>query len=193
MYLTFASRNSEIYTEKGSKFIGIGFSCSDLTSFKKELENIKKEYPKATHYCYAGIFGDPLELRSSDDGEPSGSAGQPILGQLRANGLEQVALIVLRFYGGQKLGVSGLIHAYKESARITIESAIIEKSIQKTPFTIKGDYIALMQFFSKNQKSDWGLELCAYPNETVLTALIPQNQAPLFKAKLSEFHNLHLV
>lgn len=118
--------------EKGSKFIGFAFPVSNDIEVKKSLEKIKEEHPKATHYCYAfrlGLNGE--NYRANDDGEPSGSAGLPIYNQLLANQLTNILVIVVRYYGGTKLGVSGLVKAYKEAAKITLEEAeIITKELE---------------------------------------------------------------
>ncbi|MGD1319291.1 IMPACT family protein [Chryseobacterium sp. 2R14A] len=118
--------------EKGSKFIGFAFPINNETELKNTLEKIRTEHPKATHHCYAfrmGLNGE--NYRANDDGEPSGSAGLPIYNQLLAHELTNVLVISVRYYGGTKLGVSGLVKAYKESAKITLEEAnIITKELE---------------------------------------------------------------
>lgn len=118
--------------EKGSKFIGFAFPVNNEEELKNALEKIRTEHPKATHHCYAfriGLNGE--NYRANDDGEPSGSAGLPIYNQLLANEITNVLVISVRYYGGTKLGVSGLVKAYKESAKTTIEEAnIITKELE---------------------------------------------------------------
>ncbi|WP_445431685.1 IMPACT family protein [Chryseobacterium indoltheticum] len=118
--------------EKGSKFIGFAFPVNNETELKSALDKIRTEHPKATHHCYAfrmGLNGE--NYRANDDGEPSGSAGLPIYNQLLAHEITNVLLISVRYYGGTKLGVSGLVKAYKESAKITLEEAnIITKELE---------------------------------------------------------------
>jgi uncharacterized YigZ family protein len=118
--------------EKGSKFIGFAFPVNNEKELKNALDKIKTEHPKATHHCYAfrmGLNGE--NYRANDDGEPSGSAGLPIYNQLLANEITNVLVISVRYYGGTKLGVSGLVKAYKESAKITLEEAnIITKELE---------------------------------------------------------------
>ena len=102
--------------EKGSKFLGFAYPVNDEKELKKSLDALKAEHPKATHHCYAyrlGLNGE--NYRANDDGEPSGSAGLPIYNQLLANELTNILLVVVRYYGGTKLGVSGLVKAYKLS------------------------------------------------------------------------------
>ncbi|GAB0155683.1 YigZ family protein [Chryseobacterium sp. Alg-005] len=118
--------------EKGSKFIGFAYPVGNEEELKSALEKIRAEHPKATHHCYAfrmGLNGE--NYRANDDGEPSGSAGLPIYNQLLANDVTNVLVIVVRYYGGTKLGVSGLVKAYKESAKITLEEVnIIIKELE---------------------------------------------------------------
>ncbi|WP_312076591.1 YigZ family protein [Chryseobacterium sp.] len=118
--------------EKGSKFIGFAFPVNNETELKSALEKIRSEHPKATHHCYAfrmGLNGE--NYRANDDGEPSGSAGLPIYNQLLAHEITNVLVISVRYYGGTKLGVSGLVKTYKESAKITLEEAeIITKELE---------------------------------------------------------------
>ena len=118
--------------EKGIKFIGFDFPVNNEAELKNALEKIRTEHPKATHHCYAfrmGLNGE--NYRANDDGEPSGSAGLPIYNQLLANEITNVLVISVRYYGGTKLGVSGLVKAYKESAKITLEEAqIITKELE---------------------------------------------------------------
>lgn len=120
--------------EKGSKFLGFAFQVNSQDEIKKSLDYLKELHPKATHHCYAyrlGISGE--DYRANDDGEPSGSAGLPIFNQLLAFNLTNTLLVVIRYYGGTKLGVSGLVKTYKESAKITLESAdIIVKELETT-------------------------------------------------------------
>lgn len=117
--------------EKGSKFIGFAYPVNNEKELKETLDQLKSVHPKATHHCYAfrlGLNGE--NYRANDDGEPSGSAGLPIYNQLLANEITNILLIVVRYYGGTKLGVSGLVKTYKESAKLTLEEAhIITKEL----------------------------------------------------------------
>lgn len=108
--------------EKGSKFIGYASQVSDEDDFKSFLADVKTQHPKATHHCYAFRLGQNGEnYRANDDGEPNGSAGLPIYNQILANDLTNVGIIIVRYYGGTKLGVSGLVKAYKKSAKETLD------------------------------------------------------------------------
>lgn len=126
------SVENTLLKEKGSKFIGFAFPVNNESELKKALEKVRSEHPKATHHCYAfrmGLNGE--NYRANDDGEPSGSAGLPIYNQLLAHEITNVLVISVRYYGGTKLGVSGLVKAYKESAKLTLEEAsIITKELE---------------------------------------------------------------
>ncbi len=120
-----------LYKEKGSKFIAHAFKVYSEEDVKQELENLKKRYHDARHHCYAYMIGTDKSLfRANDDGEPSGTAGKPILNQILSKEVTNVCIVVVRYFGGTKLGVSGLINAYKSAAREALEDCrIIEKTI----------------------------------------------------------------
>jgi len=135
IYNTISEASQEtLYKEKGSKFFGYAFPVVNEEEVKEILVRIKKEHHSARHWCYAWKTGvAEVRFRVNDDGEPSNSAGQPIYGQIISADLTDVLIVVVRYFGGVKLGVGGLIRAYKSSAQLTIENAsIIEKTIEKT-------------------------------------------------------------
>lgn len=131
-YLTVENRAETLYKEKGSKFFSFVFPVKDLTEVKSILDELKKKYYDATHHCYAYILGFEKEtFRMNDDGEPSSTAGKPIYGQLQSKNLTNVLLVVIRYFGGTKLGVSGLIKAYKTAAAECLSAAmIVEKKVR---------------------------------------------------------------
>jgi len=129
-YFTISKPSVSLFKDKGSKFYGFAFSVEDEENFKMHLETVKKEHPKARHYCYAYRLGmDDDNFRANDDGEPSGSAGKPILNVLLSRNLRNVAVIVVRYFGGTLLGVPGLINAYKMA---TIEAFEVAKLEERT-------------------------------------------------------------
>jgi uncharacterized YigZ family protein len=132
-YKTIRSLSHGIYKEKGSKFIAAAWPVTEESEIKIILENTRKEHHEARHHCYAYLLGqDGLMWRANDDGEPSGSAGRPILGQIKSHGLTNVLIIVSRYFGGTLLGVSGLINAYRSAASSALENAeIIDHIIQE--------------------------------------------------------------
>lgn len=131
VFKTIKETTKSIFTEKRSKFIGYAIPVQTVEDVKLELEKYRKEYYDARHICWAYMLGaDRLEFRSNDDGEPSGTAGKPILGQINSNELTDILVLVVRYFGGIKLGTSGLIVAYREAAAQAIaESEIIEKTV----------------------------------------------------------------
>ena len=130
-----------LYKEKNSKFFGFAFPVTSEIEVKTHLENLKSEHFSARHWCYAYQIGtEVIKFRANDDGEPSNSAGMPIYGQIQSFEITNVLVVVVRYFGGVKLGVGGLISAYKTSAQLTLDEAnIIEKTIDKQ-FKITFDY-----------------------------------------------------
>ena len=138
--------------EKGSKFISYAFPVKNMDEIKKRLEEIKNLHPSATHHCYAYRLGfSGKKYRANDDGEPNGTAGLPIYNQLLSSDLTFVLLIVVRYYGGTKLGVSGLIKAYKSAAEEALSKAKIvilekkERFILYFPYTSQNDAMRLIE------------------------------------------------
>ena len=132
-YKTIEGQSEAIYTEKRSKFIAIAIPVRTLTEVKAHLEEYQKKYYDARHVCYAYMLGaERKEFRANDNGEPSGTAGKPILGQINSNELTNILIIVVRYFGGIKLGTSGLIVAYRTAAAQAIaEATIIEKTVDQ--------------------------------------------------------------
>ncbi len=128
-YRTIASPTESIYKEKGSKFLAFAYPVYSEEEIKEHLAELRKKYFDARHHCYAYSLGaDKSRYRANDDGEPNHSAGDPILGQIRSADLSNVLVVVVRYFGGTKLGVSGLISAYKTATADAIaEATIIEK------------------------------------------------------------------
>jgi uncharacterized YigZ family protein len=123
-YKTITDRGDGLYKEKGSKFIAIAFHVNSEEDVKQRLSEVRKEYFDARHHCYAYVLGaNKSQFRANDDGEPSGSAGKPILNQIYSFELTNVLVIVVRYFGGIKLGVSGLVTAYKVAAREALTNA----------------------------------------------------------------------
>lgn len=131
-YKTIAFPSEEIlFKEKSSKFFGYAYPIDSEEEIKPIIDSLRKQHPHAVHYCYAYQIGtEKIVYRANDDGEPSNSAGAPIYGQIQSFGLTNILLVVVRIFGGIKLGVGGLITAYKTTAQMTLEaSEIVEKTI----------------------------------------------------------------
>ena len=127
------AHESDVLKIKKSKFIGYAYPIESRETIKAALNQVKAKHPSASHWCYAYSLGiESPQTKAIDDGEPSNSAGKPILGQIQAFDLQNVLVVVIRYYGGTKLGVGGLISAYKESAKLTLTNTeIIEKELMR--------------------------------------------------------------
>lgn len=136
------SAEGDVFKDKGSKFLGYTFPISNEDQIKKHIEILKENHFKARHWCYAWRLGvEKFTFRANDDGEPNNSAGNPIYGQILSYELTNVLIVIVRYFGGTKLGVGGLVNAYKTSASYAIEaSQIIQKTVD-VYFELKFEYI----------------------------------------------------
>lgn len=143
-YKTITVPSEGLYKEKGSRFLSFAFPVTGQDEIKDILENIRKEHHEARHHCYAWMLGqERLQWRANDDGEPSGTGGKPILGQINSYGLTNILIVVSRYFGGTLLGVSGLINAYRTAAAAAIENAeIADRTVQEI-YEITFPYISM--------------------------------------------------
>lgn len=174
-FLTISSSATGEYKEKGSKFIGLAFPVNTEEDVRARLAEVKKKYFDARHHCYGYVLGaDKRKYRAYDDGEPNHSAGDPILGQIRSGNLTNVLVIVVRYFGGTKLGVGGLVTAYKAAAGEALKYAtIIEQQItvaiqfefayEVTPVIMK----LIKDFELKITRQEFG-EACSIKTEALL-------------------------
>lgn len=142
VYKTIAFPSEEIlFKEKNSKFYGYAFPIQSEIEVKPLIDNLRKLNPHAVHYCYAYQIGtDALIYRANDDGEPSNTAGMPIYGQIQSFGVTNILVVIVRIFGGIKLGVGGLISAYRTAAQLTLESSVIIEKTIDIHFQITFDY-----------------------------------------------------
>ncbi len=165
-FYTISKGGEGFYKEKGSKFIGLAFRVRDEEEVKERLEEVKKQYYDGRHHCYAYILSKD-KLRANDDGEPNHSAGDPILGQIKSKNLTEVLIVVVRYFGGTKLGVSGLINAYKTAAFEALEaSKLIEVTIEEIydieyGYEITNEVMRLISEFEADIKNQEFTENCA--------------------------------
>ncbi len=140
-YFTIEAPSEGAYKEKGSKFIAYAYSVSCEDEIKELIQGLKKLYYDARHHCYAWQLGvEGLEYRVNDDGEPSGTAGKPIHGQIKSHQLTNILIVVVRYFGGTKLGTSGLITAYREAALDAINNALIIEKTVNDIYQVDFDY-----------------------------------------------------
>lgn len=192
-YYTIDRAGSEEFKDRGSKFIAYAYPVDSPDAFKKQLQQLKKEHPKAVHHCFAyrlGLKGDNFRL--SDDGEPSGTAGKPILGQIDSRNLINTAIIVVRYFGGTLLGVPGLINAYKTSAALVLQTLpIVQKQIEIT-YSVHFDYTQIndvMQVLKQANCSILHQDLQLF---SVVTAGIPSNRLEEVLHRLNDLRNVEL-
>ena len=146
-YLTIGAPAEGLYKEKGSKFIAYAFPVSDEQQIKDIASRLKKEHHSARHLCFAWRLGANHALfRVNDDGEPSGTAGKPIFGQIQQHQLSDILIVVVRYFGGILLGTSGLTNAYKLAAADALTHAVIIEKIVETTIEVEFDYLAMNDF-----------------------------------------------
>jgi uncharacterized YigZ family protein len=157
-YKTIKSSSKGIYKEKGSRFLAFAFPVVSQEEIKPVIEGIRKEYHEARHHCYAYMIGkDRLIWRINDDGEPSGTAGRPILGQINSFGLTNILIVVSRYFGGTLLGASGLINAYKTAAADAICNAeMVERTLHEY-YEIVFPYLSMNDIMKILKEEDAGL------------------------------------
>lgn len=143
-YKTISAPSEGLFKDKGSKFIAYAFPVTSEEQIKEIVQAIKKEHYSARHHCYAWRLGhEKLQFRANDDGEPSSTAGKPILGQIQSFDLTNILIVVVRYFGGTLLGVSGLINAYRQAALDALNQAeIVEKLVEKQ-LLVEFDYGAM--------------------------------------------------
>ncbi|HZJ59302.1 MAG TPA: YigZ family protein [Chitinophagaceae bacterium] len=140
-YYTIERPGSAEFKDRGSKFIAFAFPISDVADFKKQLQRLKDEHPRAAHHCFAYRLGtDGNTFRSSDDREPSGSAGKPILGQIDSKQLTDLAVVVVRYFGGTLLGLPGLINSYKTATALALQTTPVVQRAIEIKYRLQFDY-----------------------------------------------------
>ena len=190
-YKTIASLAEGIYAEKRSKFIAIALPVRTVDEVKACLEKYQKEYYDARHVCYAYMLGpERKNFRANDNGEPSGTAGKPILGQINSHELTDILIIVVRYFGGIKLGTSGLIVAYKAAAAEAISAAtIVERTLdEEVTFFFEYPFMNDVMRIVKDE----GPEIVeqGYDTDCRMTLRIRRSKMPLLKSKLEKVETL---
>ena len=193
-YYTIEKTATAEFKDRGSKFIGYACPIKSVDEFKETLNEIKKEHPKATHHCFAYRIGlDGNTHRVSDAGEPSGTAGRPILGQIDSKELVNVLVIVVRYFGGTLLGVPGLINAYKSAAALALQmTPLVQKQVEKE-FVVQFDYTQINDIMTIVKQYNCRVirqEMQLFCN---MTLGIPRNRVEEVCYKLQELRNVELV
>lgn len=186
-YKTIAASAESVYTEKRSKFIAIALPVRTLAEIKAYLAEYQKKYYDARHVCYAYMLGaERKEFRANDNGEPSGTAGKPILGQINSNELTDILVIVVRYFGGIKLGTSGLIVAYKTAAAQALsEAQIIEKTVDEQ-VTVVFEYPFMNDIMRIVKEESPEILNQSYDMDCVMTLRIRKSQMPRLRMRLEK-------
>lgn len=190
-YTTTAAPGTGDFRDRGSKFLAFSFPVFTLEEIKSKLQALKKEHPKANHHCVAWRLGtDGSQYRATDDGEPSGSAGKPMLGQIDSLGLTNILVVVVRYFGGSLLGVPGLINAYKTATALSLEDIPrVEKWIERL-YEINFDYPSMGEVLYLLKQC----EATIYQQDLQLFCTIktgiPRPQAATYVQKLSEIRGV---
>ena len=191
LFKTIAAPSEGTYTEKRSKFLAFAFPVSTIEEIKALLEEYQKKYYDARHACYAYMLGhERLVFRANDNGEPSGTAGKPILGQINSNELTDILIIVVRYFGGVKLGTSGLIQAYKAAAAEAIATAtIIEKTVD-LQLTISFEYTLMNQVMRIVKEEEPAIVSQSFDNDCQMTLSIRASLMPRLRQRLEKIEGI---
>ncbi len=193
-YFTIEQPSEGIYKEKGSKFLAFAYPVFDEEQIKEYQAQLKKKYYDSRHQVYAFRLGaDMKTYRCSDDGEPSNSSGPPVLGQIKSFELTNILIVVVRYFGGVKLGVSGLINAYKTAANDAINNSKIVERFEEDVFTIKFDYSA-MNDVMKILKAENPTRLAQdFSNTCTIKLSVRKTQSESLRSRLCGIEGVELV
>ena len=184
-FFTISHLASGAYKEKGSKFIAFAHPVADSEQIRARLEEIRKEYYDARHYCYAWILGpDKSQFKAFDDGEPNHSAGDPILNQIKSKNLTNVLVVVVRYFGGVKLGVSGLTNAYKVAASEALKNATIVEHILTKRLILRYGYPETSQVKSLIKEYDLNIVQESFDEICSVTVEIRISKEERLKSKV---------
>ena len=186
-YLTIQDKSEGIYTEKRSKFLAFAHPVETIDEIKDLLTDYKKKYYDARHVCYAYMLGpDRADFRANDDGEPSSTAGKPILGQINSRELTNILVVVIRYFGGVKLGTSGLIVAYREAAAEALSAAtVIERTIEET-VTFTFPYVMMNSVMRVVKELNPRIVEQKYDETCIITLAIKRSMAPMLEERLNK-------
>lgn len=193
-YNTIAEIAEGIYTEKRSKFIAIAFPVHTVDEVKAYLEEYQKKYYDARHVCYAYMLGsERLNYRANDNGEPSGTAGKPILGQINSNELTDILIIVVRYFGGIKLGTSGLIVAYRAAAAEAIAHvSIVEKTVDED-VTVAFEYPFMNDVMRIVKEEGPAIVEQSYDVDCLMTLKIRKSLMPKLQERLKKVETIRII
>ena len=192
-YLTIEGLSEGIYTEKRSKFLAFALHVETVDEVKEYVAEYQKKYYDARHVCYAYMLGaDRLDFRANDNGEPSGTAGKPILGQINSNNLTNILIVVVRYFGGIKLGTSGLIVAYRMAASEAIAAAtIVEKTVDED-ITFFFEYPFMNDVMRIVKEENPKIVEQGYDTDCSMTLRIRRGNMPRLRERLEKVETLRV-
>lgn len=186
-YRTIAAPSEAVFREKMSRFLSFAFPVFSAEEARRRIAAVQNEYHDARHVCWAYMLGaDCKEFQSNDNGEPSGTAGKPILGQIRSFELSNVVICVVRYFGGIKLGTSGLIAAYREAARLALDAAEIVERHETADITFSFPYLAMNDVMRLVKQSSAEIVSQSFDNSCEMTLRLPREAAETLKARLED-------
>lgn len=193
-YKTIKKPSEGTFRDKGSKFIAYSFPFKDEEDLKETLASVKSEHPKARHWCYAyRLSPDRMVFRVNDDGEPSGSAGRPILNTLLSNELTNILVIVVRYFGGTLLGIPGLINAYKNATQEAIDAAEIIEKTQEDVYKVDFDYLQMNEVMRIIKEGNLEIHKQDFDNRCSITLSIRKLEVNQVVHQLENIENTKLV
>ena len=193
-YNTIAQEAQAEFKDRGSRFIAYAFPISNTDDVKKKLAALKKEHPKAVHHTFAYRIGlDGNQFRSNDDGEPSGTAGKPILGQIDSKQVTNTCIVVVRYFGGTLLGVPGLINAYKTAASLVLQVVpVVQKPIMSR-FSIQFDYTQMNDIMLIVKQLNGIVLRQEQQLFSSMDVEVPRRRSDEWKYKINNLRNVHFV
>ena len=190
-YRSIAAPSEGLFKDNGSRFIALAYPVETEEEVKTIVAGLRKEYHDARHHCYAYRLGYKGDLwRASDDGEPSGSAGRPILGQIDSLGLSDILVVVVRYFGGIKLGIPGLIRAYKTSTADALGQASVVPKVAGKMWTVEFDYLSMNDVMKVLKEMNLSPSAQNFGENCSLTVRVRLSEEESFKKKLDSFAKL---
>ena len=193
-YTTIRARAEASFTEKRSKFIAFAMPVRTAEEAKACVEAVQKEYYDARHVCYAYMLGpERKDFRANDNGEPSGTAGKPILGQINSRGLTDVLVVVVRYFGGIKLGTGGLVAAYRTAASLARDRAETEVRTVDDTLTVAFEYPFMNDVMRIVKEESPDIVEQSYDTDCLMTLRIRRSAMPRLRARLSKVETLRVA
>lgn len=193
-FKTISKPSEGVQKVKGSKFLSFALPVQSTDEIKEQLIQFRKEYHDARHICYAWMLGpERNEYRTNDDGEPSGTAGKPILGQINSYGVTNVLIVVVRYFGGVLLGTGGLTAAYRDAADAALASADVIESEVHIQYKIGFDYVKMNEIMKCLKTSESSISSQQYEHECVMNIDVPLKHHQLFLQRIQDIESAHII